>query len=725
MDQYDYIEASVADLTNNALIGSALAIVVAFLFLMAFRASLVTAISIPLSLLIGFLVMRFTSITINVLTLSAMIIAVGRVIDNSIVILEVVYRRMQHGEGFAAAAINGVREVVAPITSATAATVVIFIPLGFVGGIVGEMFIPFGLTITYALVGSLLIALTVVPALSGYLLRVKPQKADTSSWYLRAYSTTLGWCLRHRLATIAIAVLLFFGSFVLVPLIGTSFMPDMNTNFLTVEIEMPEESDITDLKDVVVRAEDVIGTYPDVLTFNSLAGAGSAGGGVAGMFGGGGGSAHYASINVTTAPGVDSEALAAELEAALQGITETGIVTAEAMNAMSGGMGTGLELNVRGESLDDIATAADGLIAELQDPAANGSQGGFRERMESMQRQALESLTELELNVAQVLPKLVIQPDPARMQAAGLPPEAMHQVQGEFFMMARGATVAQAMLDGVPRDIFIQGIASELTSEDAARNLLVGFPDAVPLGEIATAELGEQATQISRMDGKVSATITAGIAQQNVGAVNSAVQSRIDSLDLPTGVEIDMGGITEDMQDSFSKMFIAIGVAMVLAYAVLVLTFRSFRNPIIIMVSLPLASIGALLALFATGRPLGVTALMGILMLVGIVLTNAVVLIAVVEQMRRGGTDPYQAVLDGSRTRLRPILMTALTTMIAMLPLAFGVGEGVLMAAELATVVVGGLFSSTLLTLLVIPVIYSVAYRIRPIPVEPEQAPEA
>jgi len=184
-------------------------------------------------------------------------------------------------------------------------------------------------------------------------------------------------------------------------------------------------------------------------------------------------------------------------------------------------------------------------------------------------------------------------------------------------------------------------------------------------------------------------------------------------MDLAPGVEISMGGISEDMRDSFSSMFVAIGIAMVLAYAVLVVTFRSFRNPLIIMVSLPLASIGALVGLFATGRSLGVTGLMGTLMLVGIVLTNAVVLVAVVEQLRKSGMNPYDALVEGARTRLRPILMTALTTMIAMLPLAFGLGEGVMMAAELATVVIGGLFSSTILTLLVLPAVYAAVYRIR------------
>jgi HAE1 family hydrophobic/amphiphilic exporter-1 len=242
----------------------------------------------------------------------------------------------------------------------------------------------------------------------------------------------------------------------------------------------------------------------------------------------------------------------------------------------------------------------------------------------------------------------------------------------------------------------------------------VGFPKTVALGEIATVELGEQLTTVSRLDGKVAATATAKITSQNVGAVSRAIQSEIDSLDFPGGVEIGMGGITEDMRQSFSAMFVAIGIALPLAYAVLVITFRSLRGPLIIMVSLPLASIGALLALFLTGRPLGISGLMGILMLVGIVLTNAVVLIAVVEQMRRDGRHAHDALVEGGRTRLRPILMTALTTMIAMLPLAFGLGEGVLMAAELATVVIGGLFSSTVLTLLVVPTVYAVVNRVRP-----------
>ncbi|HEY32995.1 MAG TPA: efflux RND transporter permease subunit [Dehalococcoidia bacterium] len=695
LDQSEYIEASVSDLTNNVLIGSLLAILVVFFFLMALRASFITAISIPLSLLVGFLVMRLTGVTINILTLGAMIIAVGRVIDNSIVILEVVYRRMQQGERFYDAAVNGVREVVAPITSATIATIVIFIPLAFVGGIVGEIFLPFGMTITYALIGSLVIALTVVPALSGYLLRMRTQDRPRASWYLKAYTAALRWCLNHRVVTLVIAILLFFGSFLLLPIIGTTFIPEMNTDMLTVGIEMPRGTELTDLNEVAGEVEEVLGRNPNVVTYSTVAGASTGMGSELYRLFMGGGSSNYATIQVVVNPEANTDDVIEQLEEELAGITETGKITVAALEAMSGGMSSGLEISVRAESYDDVTQAANQLIERLE--AAGEAQHG-----------ELSYLEDLRLELVSVEPEPDIDWDDDRIESLDLDGTQLRQ---EEYLIRQGGKVQTANLDGTSLDVFLEPVVNELVSVDIAQNMPVG-PTAIPLGEIATVELGEQIPRISRVDGKLSATITATITQENIGAVSRAVQSEIDSLDLPPGVEMSQGGIAEDMRDSFSAMFIAIPIAMALAYVVLILTFRSFRNPLIVMVSLPLASIGAMVALLITGRPLGVSGLMGVLMLVGIVLTNAVVLIAVVEQMRRDGMSPYQALVEGARTRLRPILMTALTTMIAMLPLAFGLGKGVLMAAELATVVIGGLFSSTMLTLLVIPTVYAWVNRI-------------
>ncbi len=695
LDQSEYIENSISDLTVNALIGSALAIVIVFLFLMAFRASLITAVSIPLSLLIGFLVMRFTNITVNILTLSAMVIAVGRVIDNSIVILEVVFRHMQQGEKFRDAAINGVKEVVTPVTSATIATVVIFIPLVFVGGMVGEMFIPFALTITYALVGSLLVALTVVPALSGFLVTRKTKGEVRASWYLNVYTSVLKWCLAHRVATLVVAVVLFVGSFALLPIIGTSFMPEMNVNMLTVDIEMPEGTDLSVTNEAVMRVEDVLSTNPDVLTYNTTVGSsGSTGMGLFSMFSGGGGGSNRATIMTIINPDARAKEAAESLSQDLSGLTQVGIISVESMQAMSAQMMSGLEISVRGDSYEDVALVATQLSSELE---------------------SLPDVADLETEFAVPQPKVIIEPDPLKVMASGLSLEQIQGLEGEFLILKQGGTVAQVNLGGVQRDIFVEGVLEGITDIETVEEFLIGAPTPIAVKDIATVEFGEQVDNIQRIDRKIAASITGTITQENVGAVNRAIQSKIDSLTLPAGVEISMGGIMEDMRGSFSGMFLAIGVAVLLAFVVLVVTFRSFRNPLIIMVSLPLASIGALVGLLVTGHTLGVTGLMGVLMLVGIVLTNAVVLISVVEQLRKGGLSPLDALLQGARTRLRPILMTALTTMIAMLPLALGLGEGVMMAAELAIVVIGGLFSSTLLTLLVVPVIYSL-FRGRPCP---------
>ncbi len=691
MDQSEYIETSISDLSRNALIGCGLAIVVVFFFLMALRASLVTAVSIPLSILVGFLIMRFLGITINLLTLSAMAIAIGRVIDNSIVVLEVIYRRMQNGEPFRTAALDGVKEVAAPITSSTLATVVIFIPIAFVGGIVGQMFIPFALTMTAALVASLIVALMVIPPLANFPVVKKAAKGDGQTWYQRLYLPVLKWSLAHRALTLVIAAVLFFGSFTLVPIIGTSFIPSMGEKMLTVEVSMPRGTDLTTTEDAVIKVEKVLVTHPDVETIQTTAGtSGSISGGFMAM---GGVGDSTASIMVILDREADMELTAAGVRDDLTGIVPGADITVITGQAMSGGMtGTGLDISIRGDNYEDLAAAAQQLYTELAD---------------------VDGIAELELGLATVEPKLDITPDSARLMASGLPEEQLAQIQQEFFLIQVGSTVSQATIDGHTYEVYLSGVVPNLDSAEVARELRVGFPQSVKLGDIAVVELGEQQTNIQRINGKLAASITASITARDIGAVNRAVQEKIDSLPVAPGVDISQGGMMEMMQESFSGMFIAIILAIVLAFAVIAVTFRSLLTPIVIMISLPLASIGALLSLLFAGQTLGISAMMGVLMLVGIVLTNAIVLIHLVERLRKQGISTHDALVESGRTRMRPILMTALTTMIAMLPLALGLGEGTILSAELAIVVIGGLFSSTLLTLLVIPVMYSLSKGMR------------
>ncbi len=682
MDQSEYIESTIGDLARDALIGCALAIVIVFLFLMAFRASLVTAISIPLSIILGFLIMRFFGITINLITLSAMAIAVGRVIDNSIVVLEVIYRRIQNGEPYRSAAIEGVKEVALPITSSTLATIVIFVPLAFVGGIVGELFVPFALTMGAALISSLLVALIVIPPLSDFTVGKKAGDENGETWYQRLYLGSLKWSLAHRAMTVIVTVVLFFGSFALVPVIGTSFLPDMGEKMLTVQVVVPDSLEIDDILEAAGKTEQVLLRHRDVTTVQTTVGTS----GIMGLAGGSAGGMS-ASLRVMLDGKADIDATAEEVRRDLaSAVPEVDASVTAGQAGASVIMGSGIDLSILGNSFDDIELAAEMLSAELE---------------------SIDGITNLSVELASTEPKLDITPDMMKVMASGLSMEQLQGLQQEFYLMQVGAKVAAATVNGNIYEVHLSGIIPNLDNIETARALKVGYPVSVSLGDIATVKLEEQQTNIIRVDGKLSAGISATVTATDIGAINRAVQEKIDSLEFPDGVEITQGGVTEMMNDAFRDMAIAIIIAILLTFLVIAVTFRSLVTPVVIMVSLPLASIGALVALLIGGQTLGVLAMMGVLMLVGIVLTNAIVLIDLVERLRREGMETGEALLEAGKSRMRPILMTALTTMIAMLPLALGFGEGTIFSAELAIVVIGGLFSSTLLTLLVIPVIYS------------------
>jgi hydrophobic/amphiphilic exporter-1 (mainly G- bacteria), HAE1 family len=687
-DQSDFIESSIGSLVNKALIGGALAVVVVFLFLMAVRASLVTAISIPISMLLGFLAMRLSGITINILTLSAMSIAVGRLIDDSIVIVEVIYRRLQKGEGFREAAIGGAKEVATPITAATLATVVIFLPLAFVGGIVGEMFIPFALTVTFAMLASLLVALMVVPTLSNFLVGGKARIKDSESWYEKAYAKVLRWALRQRAVTLAIAAVLFLGSLGLLNVIGTSFMSGMSEESLTVDIQMPPGTDIGATSDMAAQVEALLATNEQVKTYYTTVGTSTSLMGAMSAASGGGSN----TAQITVYPNSDVDKLAESLRTECASIPGgEGIVVSSAAGAEMGF--SGVDVSIQGDDPDAIAKVANELHAALD---------------------GVDGVANLTSELTTVVPKLDIQADQAKMAALGLSAEQSQQMTQEYYLLMYGGSLpgVEANIDGSSYSLHMNGVAAGLAGVQQAGTLRIGWPS-VALVDVANVALVQVPTHISHTDLKLSGAISGAITKKDVGAVNKAVQEKINNLSPHEGVEVKVGGVAEEMSSTFARMGIAIIVAIFISFLVVAIVLRSVLNPLIIMVSLPLATIGAFLGLLIGGYTLGVSGMMGMLMLVGIVLTNAIVLIAVVEQLRKSGMSTHDALVQGGQTRLRPILMTALTTIFAMVPLALGVESGTVIAGELAVVVIGGLFSSTLLTLLVIPVLYSLTDRFR------------
>ena len=683
-DQSTYIEHSVDNLTKDAIIGGVLAVIVVFLFLMIVRASLIIAISIPMSVLIGFLIMYLTNITINILTLTAMTLAIGRVIDDSIVMVEVIHHRMQGGEHFPRAAINGAGEIINSIIAATVATVIIFIPLGFVGGIVGELFLPFALTITFTMLGSLLSSLTVVPALTRMLDKASKKTAiEKRSWYQNIYGGALRWCLEHRPATLIIALILFAGSISLIPVIGTSFMPELETNVVQVIIEMPDDADMESLMDTVDSVEAALRNNSDIRAFSTSVGSSQSN--FASLMGA---AAPSAEISVNTVENVKTKVVLQEIEDSVKDISTTGIITVQSIEASIMSSSSSFELSVRGDNMDDITTIAH----ELSDKLEN-----------------ISGISDIDVVAGKVQSQVVLVADPAKLDATGMTSDAS-TLKGELMLIQQGGTAASTTINSKSYPIYISSIIEQTQDVDILSMLKVGTTRTIALGDIADIMVEQIPTQFLRVDQKLAATISGLITVKNVGAVNDSMQEVIDDMALPSGVSISFGGTSEEMAESFNRMYLSILIAIILAYIVLLATFRSFIKSLIVMITLPLAAIGALVALAITGHTVGVIGLLGILMLVGIVLSNAIVLIAYVDDLRKGGMMVKEAIIAGGERRLRPILMTALTTLIAMVPMALGMGEGVIVAAELAVVVIGGLFSSTLLTLLVIPVIYSLLF---------------
>lgn len=694
-DQSDFIKASINQLWEKAIIGAVLAILVVFFFLWAVRASLITAISIPLSVFIGFLCMRLTGVTLNLLTLSAVTIAVGRLIDDSIVMVEVVFRRIRRGENFKEAAIGGAKEVATPITSATLATVAIFLPLMFVGGIVGEMFLPFGLTVTFTMLASLLVALTLIPALSRFLVSAKPKMNITGdNWYQKIYVRALKWTLGHRVTMVVVAVVLLIGSMGLLSITGTSFMSGgMGETTITINIALPANAENSAANAVTAKVEALLSGNPAIRGFQSKIGTSNSMASIMSAAMGVGGS-NTGTIVVYLKSDADLQQEISSINQACQGIAGNGSITVSGSDAGAslGFSISNLNLSIQGHNQQDIASVTAQLMEKLQD--VNG-------------------IADLKSDLTTVIPKLNIAVDPAKVATAGLSATQMAQLQQEFILLMNGGTLPgkTVTLDNVSYPIYVKGIVQTLTSVDQAKNLKIGFPQLVTLNNIASVTIQELPSHISHTDTVLSATITGTITDKDIGAVNKAVQEQVDALPAHPEVEIKAAGIMEQMGDTFSSMFIAIIVAIIIVFIIVILMMRSIRNPLIIMVSLPLAFIGSVPALLVGGYTLGVSAMMGLLMLVGIVLTNAIVLVSMVEQLRKNGLSTQDALIEGGKTRLRPILMTALTTILAMIPMAVSVSSGTMLTAELAVVVIGGMVSSTFLTLFVIPAVYSLVHR--------------
>ncbi|WP_310728019.1 efflux RND transporter permease subunit [Streptomyces sp. N2A] len=689
-DQGPAVSKSIESLTTEGMLGLAMAVIVILVFLLSLRSTLVTAVSIPLSVVITLIVLWTGDLSLNMLTLGALTIAIGRVVDDSIVVLENIKRHLGYGEERREAILSAVKEVSGAITSSTLTTVAVFLPIGVVGGMVGALFGSFSLTVTVALLSSLIVSLTVVPVLSYWFLRApripegttvdelrrQAEEKETRSALQRLYVPVLRFATRRRLTSLVIAVVVLIGTFAMGPLLKTNFFDQGDQGTLTVKQELKPGTSLGASDTQAKKVEKLLAADDDIADYQVTVGSS----GFMAAFGGGTG-ANQASYQVKLKDSADSGKVTDHLRTELD---KLGPAIGDTTITAGGGFGN--------QDLSVVVKAGDADVLKRASEQVRTAVAG------------LDHVTDVQSDLAQSVPRISVTPN-AKAAAAGYNQTTLG---GAVAQAVRGTTTGTAVLDNTERDIVIKA-AHPATTEAQLKKLAIPTPAGpVPLGTLATVKTVPGPVQMTRIDGARSATVTAKPTGDNTGAVSTELQTKINGLKLPKGATATIGGVSQDQSDAFSSLGLAMLAAIAIVFMLLVGTFRSLIQPLILLVSIPFAATGAVGLLIATGTPLGVPAMIGMLMLIGIVVTNAIVLIDLINQYRAQGYGVVEAVVEGGRHRLRPILMTALATIMALLPMAASItGDGGFISQPLAVVVIGGLISSTLLTLLLVPTLYA------------------
>ncbi|MEU5393139.1 efflux RND transporter permease subunit [Streptomyces tibetensis] len=684
-DQGPAVSKSIKGLTTEGALGLLFAVLVILVFLASIRSTLVTAVSIPLSVVLALIVLWTRDLSLNVLTLGALTIAIGRVVDDSIVVLENIKRHLGYGEERHSAILNAVREVAGAVTSSTLTTVAVFLPIGLVGGMVGELFGSFSLTVTAALLASLLVSLTVVPVLSYWFLRPPkgtPQDAaearrlaeekEAKSRLQRLYVPVLRFATRRRLTSVALAIVVLVGTFGMAPLLKTNFFDQGEQEVLTVKQELKPGTSLSATNAQAKKVEQVLAGIKGVKDYQVTVGSS----GFMAAFGGGT-DTNQASYQVMLDDSASYEDVQSGIEKGLADLNGIGTTTV----AAGDGFGSqDLSVVVKAADADVLRTASE----EVRKTVAS-----------------LDDVTDVSSDLSTSVPRISVKAND-KAAAAGFDDQTLGAAVAQA---VRGTTAAKAVLDDTERDVVIRSAKPAKTLKQL-QDLRLGRT--VKLGDIATVKQVDGPVSMTRIDGQRAATITAKPTGDNTGAVSAQLQSKINALKLPDGATASIGGVSEDQDEAFVNLGLAMLAAIAIVFMLLVGTFKSLIQPLILLVSIPFAATGAIGLLIATGTPMGVPAMIGMLMLIGIVVTNAIVLIDLINQYRKQGHGVVEAVIEGGRHRLRPILMTALATIFALLPMALGItGEGGFIAQPLAVVVIGGLVTSTLLTLLLVPTLYA------------------
>ncbi|MBR8744619.1 efflux RND transporter permease subunit [Nocardiopsis sp. MG754419] len=687
-DQAPFINDSITDMFEAGGYGLAASVIVILVFMVSIRSTLVVAVSIPVSVLAAFIGMQAFGFTLNMLTLAAITIAIGRVVDDSIVVLENIRRHMDYGKERMTAVKDGVREVATAVASSSFATIAVFLPLAFVGGMVGEIFMPFAVTSSLALAGSLLVALTITPVLCYWFLRPaevgdtpreevrrRAHEREMRTPLQRAYLPIIRWITTKRrvatAVTLAATVAIFAGTIALAANSETDWLGEAEENTYTAIQELEPGTSLEAADDEAVKVEAELAGMAWIESYQVNIGGNP-------MMGGG--SADQIDYTITADPDTDQLRNRDVLRETFAGLDTEYEPRLDSMGGMGG---SGIEVQVTADDQAALTEAAEMVEDELR---------------------AIDGADDVTSGVSASQPSLEVHVDGEEAADRGLSEAVVGQTVTAAF---NGQEVGTATIDDIRRDVIV-------LVQDAPQTVaeLEELPIVTPAGEIELADVAEvvevqQPPELTRIDGITSTTVSASPSASDLGAVSTEIAQALEGLDLPSGATATLGGVSQEQTEGFAQLGLALLAAIVICYLIMVATFKSLMQPLMLLISVPFAATGSLGLLWLTGTPVGAAALIGMLMLIGIVITNAIVLMDLINQNRAKGMDLGEAIVEGSRHRLRPILMTAVGTIAALIPMATGLaGGGAFVSAPVALVVIGGLVTSTLLTLILVPVLY-------------------
>ncbi|PWL54047.1 MAG: acriflavin resistance protein [Lachnospiraceae bacterium] len=694
MDQGIYIDMVTDSIFNNIIFGAGLAILILLLFLRDMRPTAVIACSIPISIVAAVVCMYFSGVTLNVISLSGLALGIGMLVDNSIVVIENIYRLRSEGASVTEAAIEGTREVAGAIVASTLTTVCVFLPIVFTEGITRQLFVDMGLTIGYSLGASLIVALTVVPAMSSKIL-VKTKEQKESRFFnglMNGYGKVLDWSLKHK-AVIFIGVLVLLVGSALASLSkGTAFMPTMESTQMTITLELPDTTPLSETAEVTDRVVEILRNMEDVEDVGAMASTSSMG---SLMGGSADSSTHETSIYLTTVekPKLNNKELSNAIEEqTAQLCEETGaeLSIETSMMDMSALGGDGISIQVRGRDLDTLQQIAKEVaaIVEATEGTAKVSDGLEEATGEMRVLIDRDKAMDQGLTVAEVYQQIA-----AKLKDASSA-TTFETTAKEYEVYVKNANDME-----LTRKL-LQDLVIEKTDKDNKKV-------EIPLKDIAAFEDTISPKSVSRTEQNRYIAVSASIADgYNVGLVSRKLEQNLADYEVPEGYSLVMEGENEMIVDAMQQLMLMLLLAVIFMYLIMVAQFQSLKSPFIIMFTIPLAFTGGFLGLFLGNCEVSVVAVIGFVMLAGIIVNNGIVIVDYMNQLIAQGMEKHEAILQAGRTRLRPVLMTALTTILGLLPMVFGTDMGAAMGKPMAIVTVGGLLYGTLLTLLVVPCIY-------------------